>query len=347
MARRRLASFHLWLGATFVALVVAAVAAPNDPYIRWQSLDGTLFERAKRFYERIHFDPTPIDVAFIGSSRTASALETPELEAALAARGAPMRVANFSLPASGYDIRYVIARELLETRDVKLLVISVVEQFPRDGHQAFGEIARAGDVLAAPWIVNRTLPENLARLPVRQLQFWLESLVPDAFGRSAGFDPAAYPGASAWNRPPDADYWTAEDPQALAEEAARRRREITPPLLPDWLGGVEFGVTRHYIDAIADLAEAHGVALAFVFFPFYEGFEDVRERDFLERLGPLWAATPLMRDPANYRDAAHVSGAGRVRAAAWMAERLSAAMDAGLFAPPPSPPPSSEESHND
>ena len=337
MTRLSARGFLALTGATLLAAFAAVLVLPHDPYIRYQSFKGGLFDRLDWIYERIHFADTPIDIALIGSSRTGRGVVPTLLEAELDRRGAgDLRVANFSMPAAGMDVRLVKARELLETRDVRLMVISVVEALPRDGHQAFGDLAPAGEVLTAPWLVNRRLPASLARLPYRQMELSLATLVPGAFGYRGAFDPADYAGATVDTRVFNPD-WTPEveaaiqadpgHPEALAEESAMRKRQIRPPLLPDSLAWIEFGVSRHYIREIAALAEARGTRLVFLNLPFYQGYDAPVDRAFLEGIAPLWIAETLKDDPSHYNDAAHGSRKGAELITAWLAPKLIARLE--------------------
>ena len=130
-----LGTFALAVLITMAACYAAAVALPHNPYLRYQAMTGTIFERARWIYERIHFDDTPIDIAFIGSSRTARAVISPDIEARLAAQGLPRHVVNFSMPASGMDMRLTLARELLENRDVEI---------PTSARSAQGKFSASG-----------------------------------------------------------------------------------------------------------------------------------------------------------------------------------------------------------
>ncbi|MEL6919562.1 MAG: hypothetical protein AAFO77_00865 [Pseudomonadota bacterium] len=323
----RLPSFLIMVGVTMAACYAFTAALPHDGYIRYQAMSGTIFERVGWVYERIHFDDAPVDIAFIGSSRTARGAISTDLEARLAAQGIDTRIVNFSIPAAGFDIRYVLAEELLSRKSPDLLVISVVEQFPRLGHQAFGELAPSSQVLGSPWIVNATLPENLARLPLRQLQLAGATQVPEAFGYQREFDPEAYAGTSIdpriFNPGKKSAPKTAEDIAALERDSKFRRRSITRPLLPEALGWVEFGVPRTYLRRIADLAEAHGVQPVFLHLPFYGGYPEPFERAWLEQYGPVLTAEFLAGNPDFYNDVAHVSGLGADRITEWLAGELA------------------------
>ncbi len=319
-----------FLIATLLAVatcITAAVALPHDPYIRYQSMAGTIFDRTRWIYERIHFDDAPIDIAFIGSSRTARGVISPAIEDGLKRAGLDKRVVNFSLPASGFDIRLTLARELLEARDVELLVISLVEQFPRDGHQAFRDLATAADILNSPWIVNRNLPENVARLPIRQIQLATKTWLPGAFGYQADFDPAAYAGTSIdprlFNATTNRAAESAAEIAALDKESNFRRRSLTPPILPEPLQWVEFGIPRSYIRRIAALADEHGTKLVFLYLPFYKGFPQPAEREWLEQFGPVLSAEFLLSSPQNYNDVAHASAHGADLLTDWLTQQLT------------------------
>lgn len=327
----RLRTFLTGLWLTVLTCIVLAFLLPHDPYFRYQAMSGTIFERARWIYERIHFDDTPIDIAFLGSSRTARGVISPDLEGHLAEKGIEARVVNFSLPASGFDVRLPIIRELLSAHKPKLIVISVVEQFPRHGHQAFGDLAGAGEVLQSPWIVNRNLPENLARLPIRQMQLAAADLLPEAFGYQPDFNPATYAGTTIdpriFNPGKTSGPKSAADIEALEGESKFRRRNLTRPILPESMAGIEFGIPRTYLRRIAELAESEGVQLAFLYLPFYGGYAEPFEKAWLEQYGPVFSADFLRDDPNLYNDVAHVSETGTGLVTDWLTETLAPLLD--------------------
>lgn len=330
-------SIPAYLGALVAGLVVLTVGSvflPHDPYIRWQSFAGTMFERTKYQYERIHFDEQPIDVVFIGSSRTAAGVSPPLLEAELAKRGMPLEVFDLSLPAAGMDIRVAQAREVLTARpEVKLLVFSVVEALPRDGHQAFADLASAREIVSSPVLINRNLPASLVKLPMRQMKLAAASLVPGAFGYQAGFRPGAYPGPD-WDAvdgvelAPGYDLTSAQHREALAAESAQRKLEITPPLLPEDLAWLEFGVSRASIEEVMALAKRNGTEVVFMFLPFYQGYEEPRDAAWLRERSDLWIPGWMREEPSFYGDAAHGTDLLRRPLSAWLADRITARLAA-------------------
>lgn len=315
----------------FVACYAATVSLPHDPELRYLSFKDTIFARTAWIYDRIHHDPAPIDVVFLGSSRTEAGIRPTMVEAALARHGENLRVVNFALPATGFDIRETLAEEVLRTKRVKLLVVDLTEKFPRDGHQAFGDLATAGQILHAPWLLNRNLPRNLLRLPVRQIDLALATLDPAANGYRARFDPARYEGTTidpAHAGATAAELAALDSPlHALTLEAQseQRYREITPPILPASLGWVEFGVSETYIARLADTARRHGVKIVFLYVPFYKGPAAPIEEQWLTRFGPVWKANFLNAGPQQYRDSGHTSADPQTKAmmSDWVAGHIA------------------------
>jgi hypothetical protein len=335
--RARYLSAGQYLGAVaavFVALYAATMILPHDPYIRYQSFKGTIFDRLTWVYERLVYDPTPIDVLVVGSSRTARGVNMAEIEAALAARGKTLHVANVSIPASGFDWRLTAVREALAHHpEIKLVIWELVEVFPREGHQAFGDLATPSQILTAPWLVNTTLPKNLAALPYRQIELALASRMPGIFGYHTAFDPAQYAGTTPDHRKFNDPAWTLEaeieqldrldHALTVSKDSAQRRTEITWPVMPAALAGVEFGVSRHYVDELVVLSKQHHFDIAFLFLPFFGGYPDALEAEWVGERGAYWNADFLLSDPANYIDAAHPSQTGIQKITPWLAGHIA------------------------
>ena len=182
----------------FVAVAGLAVLCvlPHDRYIHFQAVaaESDYALPLKWIYERIHDDPTAIDIALIGTSHTQSGVNSALVETSLRTVGDPAHVVNFALPFLGRDLEYLIARELLDSRPVQTLVIELQEDEPTAPHPSFQRLADPGDILSAPLLVNSRLFETMANLPQRQAALFLRSLAPSWFGLSPDFQAATYAG---------------------------------------------------------------------------------------------------------------------------------------------------------
>ncbi|HEX7943187.1 MAG TPA: hypothetical protein VF495_00895, partial [Phenylobacterium sp.] len=190
------------LRGTLVILGLALLIAvglcflPERPYQRWQLLEGTIHARSRWMYERIHFDPQPVDVVFVGSSRIGADVDAPRLGAALAARGLPSNVVNFSLPEAGRNINYLIFDELLKTKRPKFVVIGVMEKPSRFGHSAFKFLAPRRMIVDPGYFGDLNYFSDLIYLPFRQAKLFAADVAPGVLGPPATFRPEEYRGHS-------------------------------------------------------------------------------------------------------------------------------------------------------
>jgi len=330
------------LGVAFACGVVASLL-PQNPYQRWQLLDGTIHANARWIYERNHFDPTPIDVAFIGPSRMGAAVNAPRLGGALSALGAPSNVVNFSLPEGGRNVNLAVAEQMFAAKTPKLLVLGVIEKPTRFGHSTFKYLADASEIVDPGYLGDVNYFSDLIYLPFRQMRLFAADWLPGGLGLAQAFDPARYRGSSIDTTGsivlPDGRIKNGETPASEAE-LIRGVRKLEagahPPILPASLADLEFGDERHYIREIVELAEKSGTKVAFLFLPYYAGpsrLEDVQERTFYERFGPVLDAGFLAPHAELYADYGHLTRGGAENLTDWLAKPIAEL----LTDPKPSP----------
>jgi len=329
----RLQAFGKTMAVLGVALAaaVAVCLLPENPYQRWQLLDGTIHGRARWIYERTHFDPTPIDVAFVGPSRMGTGINAPRMEKELAAAGTSAHVVNFSLPEGGRNIADVIVEEMLSEKTPKLLVIGVIEKPSRFGHPAYKYIAPASLLAAPGYAGNIQYFNNLLYLPYRKMRLGVADLSPGLAGLTKAFDRARYGGSSVdtTGNLVRADGTVVDRsvpaplPQ-LNQGVETLERGTVPPILSARYADVEFGDERHYVRRIVRAARANGVPVAFLFIPYYTGPSKVQEADFYNRYGALWNAGFLASHEEWYVDYAHLTTVGAEQLTDWVAPQVAA-----------------------
>lgn len=300
-----------------VLMAVGLSVLPEREYQRWQLLDGTIHARSKWIYERIHFDPQPIDVVFVGPSRVGAAIDAPRMSEALAQRGLPSNVVNFSLPETGRNINYTIIEELLEKKQPKLIVIGVVEKPSRLGHPTFKFLAPRREIVAPGYWSDINYLSDLVYIPFRQAQLFAAYVAPGVLGPPAEFQPETFRGHSVDTTGdvalPDGRILNATDPGA-PEELERGVRKLEsrsrPPILPVEHAEWEFGDERHYIREIGRLAKARGVKLAFLFLPYYTGPSAIQEEALYRQYGPIWMGDFVTHQGDLYADYGHLTSTG-------------------------------------
>ena len=327
----------LWaIGAVAVLAATGAALLPDDPYMRFATLDHTIQNRVRWIYERTHFDPAPIDIVVVGSSRIGAGVSTPRLEADLSSLGHPARTVNFSLPESGRDFNWVILQQVLATKHPRLIVISVAEKPSRFGHPAYKYVAPAADVVDPAYLGNLNYLTNLMYLPYRQLRLAAARVAPALFDLPTGFDPRRYRGSNddttrsfqaADGHIVDRAHRVAK--ASLEAQVADYERGVRPALLGAAGADIEFGDDRIYTARMVALARAAGARVVFLFLPYYTGPSTVQERAFYERFGPVIDASFVSNHDEWYSDYAHLNHSGAMAQTDWLAPQIAALDPAG------------------
>jgi hypothetical protein len=321
--------------ATSILLAVAICWLPQDNYQRWKLLDGGLYYWTRWIYERCHFDPTPIDVAIIGPSRTLRGIDAPRLSRALAARGLPSNVVNFSIPKTGRNANYVIVQELLSEKHPKVMIVGIMDRPYDYGHEAFKYIAPTVMLLNPAYPTNLNYPNDVLYLPFRQTKLFTEDLLPHYTGVSKTFDPAHYLGSSPdttanFVRPDGTVVEGIPPPTVRDLTLGERNWEVTvpKPLLGVATAPLQFGDEHHFIRLIAEAAEARGVRVEFLFIPGYSGPSQVLDQPFYERFGPVLKANFVRTRPEWYSMFSHLNREGAQQLTDWLVAPVAAALTA-------------------
>jgi len=313
---------------------ILASLLPENPYQRWQLLDGTIHANARWIYERCRFDPAPIDVVFLGPSRIGAGVNAPRLGGALAARGLPSNVVNFSLPETGRNINLAVAKELFAAKRPKLLVIGVTEKPSRFGHSAFKYVADRKMIADPGYLGDLDYFSDLIYLPFRQLRLFAAALLPGGLGLAKEFDREHYRGLTIDTTGnvilPDGRIKDGEDPASAAElDRGVKKLEANnhPPFLPDSLADLEFGDERHNVAEIAELAREHGTRVAFLFLPYYTGPSTLLGAHFYEQYGPTLNAGFLAQHADWYADYGHLTRKGARVLTDWLTDPVAALLE--------------------
>lgn len=314
------------LAALAVALILSAAACflPENDYQRWRLADPD--GRLRWIYERIHFDPKPIDIAIVGPSRAQLGLSAAAIEQDLAQRGKQANVVNFALPGAGRDIQWAILDELFKAKSPKVLVLEVEEEPYPFGHFFFKSVAPAEAIVFPPSPFLHNYFYNLAYLPIRKLKLFGANLFPELFGLSKQFVPEHY----ARNR---TDYTTSfigdgklvdmehQVPRAtlLAEPRELVPRTLAARLLTRLSGGED----HLFTEKIAREAKAHGAQVVFVHLPMFEGPQTVSDEDFLKQFGRVLNYGDLAPHDELFENWSHLNHAGAMNASARLAGAIA------------------------
>jgi hypothetical protein len=308
------------LAAMLAIAVLCAVGAsclPNDPYQKFQLLDGTIYENLRWVYERIHFDRRPVDVVVLGPSTAALGLSSPRMESVLAGDRKPALVANFAIIADGRNVEWAELDELYKAKTPRVIVVAVDGETHRWGHPAFKYIAPATSLVTPPALPSHNFVYDASYLPYRQLELFGALLFPNAFGLDRQFDAARYASfpidLTVTHGMPDGQWINMDRALPLSELLVQRKkyarqlaRDTTPAPIAQVLNADDHG----YIREIHRLAAAHGTKIVFVYIPTFDGPDSPQDAAFYRQYGDLLIPPGIAQTSEYYEGALHLNHAG-------------------------------------
>ena len=258
-------------------LLCGSVLLPHDRYYRYQAHNSITTRHADWIYERLHFDPKPVHVALVGSSRTIGWSSAPKIEQEFCKQtGKKINVANLGIPYTGRNMHYVIAKEALRTKQPALMVVELNEIETRRPHYGFIFLADPADVITAPALLNLNYIVDFLRLPGRQVALFYKSIFNRPDIRSS-FDPQKYLPSNR-DMTQTVDFINGQSKSrdvvhhrdALEEMRTERANEVSPlHLLPKPLRPLEYRFSRAYLRKIESMAEKHASEMSYVYLPAY------------------------------------------------------------------------------
>jgi hypothetical protein len=315
-----------------VLLAVAAAMLPDRPFRRWSSMHGTIYAETKWIYERSRFDPTPIDVVVVGTSRSREGVSAPRLEADLAARGLPLHVVNVSLVAAGRGSDLAMLEEVLRYKKPKLIVYEIQEYPNRLVHPAYKVIASPEGMATSLLWRNNEYVNDILYLPYRQMKTSWDGLLQGFDLGDARFVAASYPGPlreTTGFMPLEGtiveDLRTSEDPAKLRDDSVsyQTKNEARAKRTPVMLKRLAAWDDRAYLERVVALAHSHGVPVVFLHIPSFDGSTSKDGRAIYGGIVPIWNPASLADRPDIWHNIVHLTGQGSQILTDWLSVRIA------------------------
>jgi len=307
-------SKFLWLAlATALTCIIVLSALRDDRYLRFKSLTEPEVIKAGWIYERIHFDPTPIDVVFIGTSRTVAGIDSAIVEQTCRnAGGKYCSSVNFALLNLGRNIHWLLAREVIQARNPRLLVVEVQETEFRALHPLFPYLADPVDIVSAPLVINTSYLPDLGRLPARQISLFAENLALSLFGAEMKFVPSHYRGPH-WD-----DTSKFQSNVVSVAELERERTHLASVgagklRLPTPLRQFEYRANIFYLKKLLNLAREKNISICFLYIPTFNRTSTPVFANLYDKFGPTWQVSEEIANRHElWRDVDHLNYDGAV-----------------------------------
>ncbi|MFM2376289.1 MAG: hypothetical protein RLZZ165_1386 [Bacteroidota bacterium] len=273
-------------------------------------------------HRRLFDSRVPVDVAFVGTSKTMCDVNDSLLEhRLLVERGKRLHIANFGVCRLGENTHWLIARDIFARKRPRYLVVEVSTAMATHSHFDFPDLARAADALGAPaWGNDDYLPDILM-LCWNRLVYQREKLLgikrkfPEILTDEAhSFMVVAHDGIA--------------DSTEMARIKAKRQKSLgqaLPTGFHRWLYDLRVYAAKSYFRAMHAICAGNGAKIIFLYLPDYgSAARSPQETDFFQRMGPIWTPPDsVMGNPKLHFDPSHLNQKGATKLSDWLTEKLS------------------------
>ncbi len=302
--------FSLQLSLFLLVLGLAVMLIPVKRKRQYQGLANDCFNHASWLHQRLFENPAPVELAFIGSSHTINAIDDEWMETEL-----NTATLNLGYCRHGRNLDYILAREVIQQKQARYLVVEVRARESKYSHPIFPYLASNRDLLSAyPWFNQNWFSDFSTafryRLQLLQETLWQEE-------NSQEYDRSRF------------GYRPHSDTLALAPLMAMKQKRQQKAIRPDWQENFEQHFALHYIDKLASLAQDNKVKLLFLYLPAY-GVPQMQpnKTEELRQYAPvLLPPAKILDNPHFWHDENHLNRWGAQALSEWLARELQ---DQGL-----------------
>ncbi len=294
------------LALPFVVLLVS----PYSNEFAYNYIENDCYNHGAWIYSRAKSNPTPIDIAFIGSSHSIHAFQEEKIEEIL---GTGNHLVNLGYCRYGRNMEFVILKLLLKHKKPKLVVIEVHEDEEKNSHDIFPYLAEADDLLFLPTMINRDYFSDLftgfsARLESFKAQYLFKKSYPAP-------QPELYGYAASDRIASDTEM--TENKIAWKNRLKQHHSELIKKI------GLKFPLA--YLNEMTNLLTERNIPFVFVYLP--ESGSELNEPkhvNYYKTLAPvLIPPTYIFEDRTNWMDASHLNDKGSAELSVWIAGEIA------------------------
>ncbi len=290
----------------FLLPIVILFANDSDAYKKFAFHKITESCSGDFIYHRICEDITPVDVAFLGTSKTVNGVN--DLLIRFVYEYYFQRKFNpvvISFCGGGRNIQYAIAKMLFENKKPKILFLELNEFEINHSHISYGVVSDFRDLIFAPVLNNRYYFRDIGEGLKSRLDFVRSGMKTDSIGKLSdhGFMPYDFAGDSVRLM----NY-------KLSKTTGNQNDN----------NSVRAKYAIHYVDKILHLARDNHCQVIFLYLPSfgYNG-NPVEARNYYEQKADIWYPPAEILDNTKYwHDTWHLSRQGADSLTAWIISKL-------------------------
>lgn len=298
-----------------VCVLTAMFVIPvNRKYAYDFVIRGGCEGRSSWIYQRMCESDSIIDVAFIGSSHTMSAVDDELIERYFNdSTHQSYKFVNLGYCGFGRDFHYLIAKDLLEHKKVKGIVLELNEEESQFGNPCFPNVASSADLIRAPLAFNRNYFPDLYKGLVLRIQYFRELVTKENVQRELPVSDSRFG-------------FNGTDRLANRDELENAKQKNYGPHKKSF-GFIENGLNSiglEYVRRIAEMAEKNNAKLYFIYLPEF-GFP-LKTNELEETYGRfgkiIYPRQSFLDTPANWCDKGHLNTQAAINYAKPLSDQL-------------------------
>lgn len=265
-------------------------------------------------FQRMHVDK-PIDIAFLGSSRTLNAINDSLLSTSLTSKSDhDIVTANLAISWMGRNLQYILLQDLLETRKPKVIVLEVRERESPLGHIGFPLIAKGEQIVFPASYINFKLFRDFFLAAKARLEFTKDRIIGKKYlgkeynlNRRFGFESSV-------------DRISISELEQRKTEYERSHNLLTKNILKK----IAFRLNKSYLYEMIKLAEENEIPVLFVYVPHYKTAKDLPlEYNYYAKYGQvLIPPSEIYTNPGNFANLTHLNRKGSALFTEWLSVKL-------------------------
>jgi len=290
-------------------ILLLLIFLPVDKRLKYKGLEGDCLSHGTWMYQRVFENKKPVDIVFLGSSHTISAVDDALIEAKLSER--KLHVLNLGYCRLGRNLHYALLKELLRKKTPSYLILEVREDEDRYSHPIFPYLADSKDVLWPKFFFNRDLLDDAYTHLSYKVELSQDFLYHSSKLNSVDQD--------------DFGQGTTNDTTDLKlMQEAKAKRSIPKEELSEFQNNFYLKYPRSYLKEIAFLCEANNIALHFLYLPSYGSYLDKpKEFDTYKKYGEvLLPPQEIFNDTNHWYDINHLNPAGTNALSIWLFKEI-------------------------
>lgn len=285
-------------------LVILAIIPVNKRLV-YQGLKEDCANHGIWIHDRMHINVTPIDLAFLGSSKTMNAVNDKLLSDSIS----NIQIANLGYCRLGRNFSFALFKELLTVKKPQHLVIEVREKEDRYSHPIFPHLAESEDVMFPNLLFNRDVLDDMWT----HFAYKIEILQDEIYQREPIFpiDSNDF-GFESFNGDFDFEYYD------------KIKQKKPKPTLSDFENDFYNTFPRKYFKKINDLCVEKNIRLSFLYLPSYTSTSVLpTEYETYSQYGTvLLPPSSIFTNHSNWFDNKHLNKKGANELSLWLLEQL-------------------------